>query len=105
MTAPKLGKRLGKLYNELKLEKMMVMLGYPPTTLLKLVMILLYILQCCSQQYWYMVLFLMILLVSIVVPLPKGHNANLSDSTNYRGIALSSIFWQNLRTRYSIAMY
>jgi hypothetical protein len=31
-------------------------------------------------------------LVSTVVPLPKGHNANLSDSTNYRGIALSSIF-------------
>jgi hypothetical protein len=31
-------------------------------------------------------------LVSTVVPLPKGHNANLFDSTSYRGIALSSIF-------------
>jgi hypothetical protein len=31
-------------------------------------------------------------LASTVVPLPKGHNINLSDSTNYRGIASSSIF-------------
>ena len=27
-----------------------------------------------------------------IIPIPKGHNANLSVSENYRGIALSSIF-------------
>jgi hypothetical protein len=30
--------------------------------------------------------------VSTIVPIPKGHNANASDSSNFRGIALSSIF-------------
>jgi len=29
---------------------------------------------------------------SMIVPIPKGHNANMSDSTNFRGIALSSLF-------------
>jgi hypothetical protein len=29
---------------------------------------------------------------STIVPIPKGHNVNKSDSTNYRGIALSSVF-------------
>ena len=28
---------------------------------------------------------------STVLPIPKGKNLNYSDSTNYRGIALSSI--------------
>jgi hypothetical protein len=32
------------------------------------------------------------LLYCTIVPIPKGHNSNLSDSANYRGIALSSIF-------------
>jgi len=32
------------------------------------------------------------LLVSTFVPIPKGHNLNLTDSANYRGIALSSMF-------------
>ena len=27
-----------------------------------------------------------------VVPIPKGHNVNMSDRKNYRGIALGSIF-------------
>lgn len=35
------------------------------------------------------------LLVSTVLPIPKGKNLNYSDSTNYRGIALSSIFVNN----------
>jgi len=30
--------------------------------------------------------------VNTVVPIPKGHNANMSDSESYRGIALASIF-------------
>ena len=30
--------------------------------------------------------------VNTVVPIPKGHNVNMSDSENYRGIALGSIF-------------
>jgi len=30
--------------------------------------------------------------LSTVVPIPKAHNANLTDSANYRGISLSSIF-------------
>ena len=30
-------------------------------------------------------------LLSTIVPIPKGHNANLSVSENFRGIALSSI--------------
>ena len=30
--------------------------------------------------------------VNIVVPIPKDHNVNMSDSENYRGIALNSIF-------------
>ena len=30
--------------------------------------------------------------VSTVMPIPKGRNVNLSDSYNYRGIALSSIY-------------
>jgi hypothetical protein len=30
--------------------------------------------------------------VSTVLPIPKGKNLNYSDSANYRGIALSSIF-------------
>ena len=29
--------------------------------------------------------------ISTVIPIPKGKNANLTDSNNYRGIALSSI--------------
>jgi len=29
---------------------------------------------------------------STTVPIPKGHNVNKSDSANFRGIALSSIF-------------
>ena len=29
--------------------------------------------------------------ISTVIPIPKGTNANLTDSNNYRGIALSSI--------------
>ena len=32
------------------------------------------------------------LLVSSIVPIPKGKNINCSESVNYRGIALSSIF-------------
>jgi hypothetical protein len=31
-------------------------------------------------------------LSSTIVPIPKGHNVNLSSSENFRGIALSSIF-------------
>ena len=30
--------------------------------------------------------------LSTVLPIPKGKNFNYSDSTNYRGIALSSVF-------------
>jgi len=30
--------------------------------------------------------------VNTVIPIPKSHNANMSDSGNYRGIALGSIF-------------
>ena len=32
------------------------------------------------------------LAVSTVIPIPKGHNLNLTDSANYRGISLSSMF-------------
>lgn len=32
---------------------------------------------------------------STIVPIPKGKNANLTDSANYRGISLSSIFGKN----------
>jgi hypothetical protein len=32
------------------------------------------------------------LLISTIVPIPKGHNANSSDSANFRGIALSSVY-------------
>ena len=32
--------------------------------------------------------------VSNVIPIPKGRNVNLSDSSNYRGITLSSIYGQ-----------
>ena len=28
----------------------------------------------------------------IIVPIPKGHNSNMSDSANFHGIALSSVF-------------
>ena len=31
-------------------------------------------------------------LLSTIVPIPKGKNVNMSDSGNFRGIALSSIF-------------
>ena len=31
-------------------------------------------------------------LLSTIVPIPKGRNANLSDSSNFRGIALSSVY-------------
>ena len=31
-------------------------------------------------------------LYSTIVPIPKGRNVNLSDSSNYRGIALSSLY-------------
>jgi len=27
-----------------------------------------------------------------LIPIPKGKNVNISDSSNYRGIALSSVF-------------
>jgi len=30
--------------------------------------------------------------VNTVVPIPKGHNVNMSDTENYRGSALGSIF-------------
>ena len=30
--------------------------------------------------------------VNTVIPFPEGHNVNMSDSGNYRGIALGSIF-------------
>ena len=30
--------------------------------------------------------------VNTVIPIPKGHNVSMSDSENYRGIALGSIF-------------
>ena len=29
---------------------------------------------------------------STIIPIPKGKHANVTDSSNYRGIALSSIF-------------
>lgn len=32
------------------------------------------------------------MLTSTVIPIPKGKNANVTDSSNYRGITLSSIF-------------
>jgi hypothetical protein len=32
------------------------------------------------------------LCVSTVIPIPKGRNANLTDSANYRGISLNSLF-------------
>lgn len=32
------------------------------------------------------------LLSSTIIPIPKGRNANLTDSANFRGIALSSLF-------------
>ena len=32
------------------------------------------------------------LLISNVMPIPKRKNSNLTDSNNYRGIALSSVF-------------
>ena len=32
------------------------------------------------------------LLISNVMPIPNGKNSNLTDSNNYRGIALSSVF-------------
>jgi len=31
-------------------------------------------------------------LSSTIISIPKGYNANMSDSTNFRGIALSSLF-------------
>jgi len=31
-------------------------------------------------------------LLSTIVPIPKGRNANVSDSSNFRGIALSSMY-------------
>jgi len=31
-------------------------------------------------------------LLSTTVPIPKGRNVNLTDSENYRGITLSSVF-------------
>jgi hypothetical protein len=40
--------------------------------------------------------------VSTVVPLPKEHSAKISDSTNYRGIALSSIFEKSFITIFCI---
>ena len=30
--------------------------------------------------------------MNTVVPIPNGHSVNMSDSENYRGIALGSIF-------------
>jgi len=30
--------------------------------------------------------------ICTIVPIPKGHNTNMSDSANFRGIALSSVF-------------
>ena len=40
--------------------------------------------------------------VNTVIPIPKGRNVNLSDSSNYRGIALSSIFFdQIILSRYA----
>jgi hypothetical protein len=30
--------------------------------------------------------------VSTMIPIPKGRNTNLTDSANYRGISLSSLF-------------
>ena len=32
------------------------------------------------------------MLISTVIPIPKGRNANITDLSNYRGISLSSIF-------------
>jgi len=32
------------------------------------------------------------MLTSTVIPIPKGKQANRTDSNNYRGIALSSVF-------------
>jgi hypothetical protein len=32
------------------------------------------------------------ILISTIVPIPKGHNANSSDSANFCGIALSSVY-------------
>ena len=32
------------------------------------------------------------MLISTVIPIPKGRNVNVTDSANYRGISLSSIF-------------
>ena len=31
-------------------------------------------------------------LYSTIVPIPKGHSVNISDSSNYRGISLSSLY-------------
>ena len=39
--------------------------------------------------------------ISTVLPISKGRNLNYSDSANYRGIALSSIFGKILRFIYS----
>ena len=35
---------------------------------------------------------LTVFLLSTVVPIPKGNNVNKSDSSNFRGIALSSVY-------------
>jgi Reverse transcriptase (RNA-dependent DNA polymerase) len=42
--------------------------------------------------------------VSTVLPIPKGKNLNYSDSTNYRGIALCSIFG-NIFDAYVLTRY
>ena len=36
---------------------------------------------------------------STLIPIPKGSNANLADSNNYRGIALSSILCKMPRSQ------
>ena len=61
-----------------------------------------YFLHACNELYVHISLLFSCLLVhgvapdrfnlSTVVPIPKGKNVCLSDSANYRGIALSSIF-------------
>jgi len=30
--------------------------------------------------------------ICTIVPIPKGHNTNMFDSANFRGVALSSVF-------------
>ena len=47
-------------------------------------MLVMTFIECCKDIYCYC--------CSRIYPIPKGRNVNISDSSNFRGIALSSVF-------------